>query len=176
MILDELYYQKAAVLKDRLISLRKAKGWIQADLALHSGVSRRTIIDIENNRANPELETLVRLSNAFNCPIVVLFIEHPESVTELGNTDTQLEMVTERIALGKRIIQLATHRNLDMLELSILSKIEYSNLFAYTKGEANISLWTINKIAEALEVNIGEVFDYFGRLPDNTNFKGIINP
>jgi len=175
MILDELYYQKAVVLKDRLIALRKAKGWIQADLALHSGVSRRTIIDIENNRANPELETLVRLSNAFNFPILALFTERPESQPELGNIVSLLEVANERIALGKRISQLAAHRNLDMLELSILAQIEYSNLFAYTKGESNLSLWTVYKIGKALEVTFEVIFDYFGLLPDNDGFKGMID-
>lgn len=175
MILDELYYQKAVVLKDRLIALRKENGWIQADLASNSGVSRRTIIDIENNKANPELETLVRLSNAFNCPIVSLFTENPGFRTELGNISKQLEIVDERITLGKRILQVATHRKLDMLGLSVLSQIEYSNLFAYINGEINMSLWTIYKITNALEISFEEIFDYTGSLPDNVGFKGMVD-
>lgn len=69
----------------------------------------------------------------------MLLAEHLESLGDLGSNITPLEMATGKVAVGKRMSQLAAHRQLNMPELSVLSQIEYSNLFAYTKGEANIS-------------------------------------
>ena len=47
---------------NRIKQLRKAKGYRQEDLAAALGVSRQTIIAIENNKYNPSLELAMRLA------------------------------------------------------------------------------------------------------------------
>ena len=54
--------------------LRKAQGYRQEDLAEALGVSRQTIIAIENNKYNPTLELAMRLSRFLQTTVEELFI------------------------------------------------------------------------------------------------------
>ena len=47
---------------NRIKELRKAKGYRQEDLAAVLGVSRQTIIAVENNKYNPTLELAMKLA------------------------------------------------------------------------------------------------------------------
>ncbi len=47
---------------NRIKELRKAQGYRQEDLAVALGVSRQTIIAIENDKYNPSLELAMRLA------------------------------------------------------------------------------------------------------------------
>lgn len=59
---------------NRIKELRKAKGYRQEDLAEALGVSRQTIIAIENNKYNPSLELAMRLSSYLQTMVEELFI------------------------------------------------------------------------------------------------------
>ena len=54
--------------------LRKAQGYLQEDLAEALGVSRQTIIAIENDKYNPTLELAMRLSRFLQTTVEELFI------------------------------------------------------------------------------------------------------
>ena len=54
--------------------LRKAKGYRQEDLAKAVGVSRQTIIAIENNKYNPTLELGMKLARYLETTVEELFI------------------------------------------------------------------------------------------------------
>lgn len=54
--------------------LRKAKGYRQEDLAEALGVSRQTIIAIENNKYNPTLELAMKIARYLNTSVEELFI------------------------------------------------------------------------------------------------------
>jgi putative transcriptional regulator len=59
---------------DNLVKeLRAAAGLRQEDLARHVGVSRQTIISIENGRYNPSLELAWKLSRVLGTTIEGLF-------------------------------------------------------------------------------------------------------
>lgn len=60
-------------MKNRIKTLRKAKGYRQEDLAAALGVSRQTIIAIENNRYNPTLELAMRLARHLGTTVEELF-------------------------------------------------------------------------------------------------------
>lgn len=60
-------------MKNRIKALRKAKGYRQEDLAAALGVSRQTIIAIENNRYNPTLELAMRLARHLGTTVEELF-------------------------------------------------------------------------------------------------------
>ena len=49
-------------MRNNIKELRKAKGYRQEDLATALGVSRQTIIAIENNKYNPTLELAMKLA------------------------------------------------------------------------------------------------------------------
>ena len=53
---------------------RKQRGLRQEDLADSLGVSRQTIIAIENNKYNPTLELAMKLARYLNTTVEELFI------------------------------------------------------------------------------------------------------
>ncbi|MHA7963729.1 helix-turn-helix transcriptional regulator [Paenibacillus sp. CAU 1782] len=58
----------------RLKELRALNGWTQENLSEQVGVSRQTIISIENGRYNPSLELAYKIAKAFHCKIEDVFI------------------------------------------------------------------------------------------------------
>lgn len=60
-------------MKNKIKELRKEKGYRQEDLATALGVSRQTIIAIENNKYNPTLELAMRLARYLETTIEQLF-------------------------------------------------------------------------------------------------------
>ena len=65
---------KCADMKNRVKALRKAKGYRQQDLAEAVGVSRQTIIAIENDKYNASLELGMRLARYLQTTVEELFI------------------------------------------------------------------------------------------------------
>ncbi|MGI5878697.1 MAG: helix-turn-helix transcriptional regulator [Christensenellales bacterium] len=60
-------------MKNNIRTLRKELGLRQEDVAKMVGVTRQTIIAIENHRYNPTLELAIRLAKLFNTPVEELF-------------------------------------------------------------------------------------------------------
>ena len=58
---------------NRIKELRKAKGYRQEDLAAALGVSRQTIIAVENNKYNPTLELAMKLARHLQTTVEELF-------------------------------------------------------------------------------------------------------
>lgn len=73
--------------------------------------------------------------------------------------------------LGQRLKDLRKHRKLRLLDMEILCGIQDSKLSRIERGLENIELHTVYKLAKGLQVEIREVFDYSGPLPDNSKFK-----
>lgn len=61
-------------MKNKIRELRKGLGLRQEDLALELGVSRQTIIAIENDKYNPTLELAMRISRHLKTTVEELFI------------------------------------------------------------------------------------------------------
>ena len=53
------------ILAEKIIKLRKQKGWSQEDLALHMGVSRQSVSKWESMSSLPDLDKIIKLSNLF---------------------------------------------------------------------------------------------------------------
>lgn len=62
-------------MKNRITDLRAERGWTQADLAQHAGVSRQTINAIETGKFDPSLPLAFRLARLFGLRIEELFID-----------------------------------------------------------------------------------------------------
>jgi len=60
-------------MKNQIKVLRKAKGYRQEDLAAAVGVSRQTIIAIENDKYNPTLELAMKLARYLETTVEELF-------------------------------------------------------------------------------------------------------
>lgn len=60
-------------MKNIVKQLRKAAGLRQEDLAQQLGVSRQTIIAIENDKYNPTLELAMRLARLLGQPVESIF-------------------------------------------------------------------------------------------------------
>ncbi|WSX13306.1 helix-turn-helix domain-containing protein [Streptomyces sp. NBC_00988] len=56
-------------LRQSLSRLRAQRGWSYDQLAAHSGLSRRTLIEIEQGRTIGTLATWHALAHAFNVPL-----------------------------------------------------------------------------------------------------------
>lgn len=57
---------------EAVIWARKAKGWTQAALARHLGVSPSLICEIEKGTRNATPHLLTQIAGALNCPVSVL--------------------------------------------------------------------------------------------------------
>lgn len=60
-------------MRNRIRQLRKEAGLRQEDLARALGVSRQTIIAIENDKYNPTLELAMKLARHLHTPVEELF-------------------------------------------------------------------------------------------------------
>lgn len=61
-------------MKNRIRELRRAKGYRQEDLAAALGVSRQTIIAIENNKYDPTLGLAMKLARYLQTTVEELFL------------------------------------------------------------------------------------------------------
>ncbi|MEG2094106.1 MAG: helix-turn-helix transcriptional regulator [Lachnospiraceae bacterium] len=61
-------------MKNHIKELRKNRNLRQEDLAQKLGVSRQTIIAIENDRYNPTLELAMKLARELNITVEKLFV------------------------------------------------------------------------------------------------------
>lgn len=52
-----------------LARLRQERGWSYDELAERSGVSRRTLIEMEHGQSNGRLESWFRIAEAFKVPL-----------------------------------------------------------------------------------------------------------
>ena len=58
---------------ERIIALRQEKNWTQEDLAALSGISTRSISNIENGIFSITLDTAAKLARSFSIPLQSLF-------------------------------------------------------------------------------------------------------
>jgi putative transcriptional regulator len=60
-------------MRNRLPILRAERGWSQAELAAHLGVSRQTVNAIEKERYDPSLPLAFKFAEVFGTPIEQIF-------------------------------------------------------------------------------------------------------
>jgi len=63
----------AETLINTIRAFREARGWTQAELAEHTGVSRKTVNTVENSVFVPSVIVALRLSRALGQPVEALF-------------------------------------------------------------------------------------------------------
>ena len=63
-------------MRNRIKEFRKARGLRQEDLARELGVTRQTILAIENDKYDPTLALAMKMSAYFEVTVNELFSEH----------------------------------------------------------------------------------------------------
>lgn len=83
------------ILAEKIIKLRKQKGWSQEDLALHMGVSRQSVSKWESMSSLPDLDKIIKLSTLFGVSTDYLLKddmeEEPGYETELVSNSNSSE-------------------------------------------------------------------------------------
>ena len=78
-------------MKNNIKELRKNRKLRQEDLAEKLGVTRQTIIAIENNKYDPTLELAMKISEFFGVSVNEIF--KLEKLLEEGSAETVIERV-----------------------------------------------------------------------------------
>ena len=86
---------------NKVSKLRKEKNITQGQLANELGVSRQTIISLEDNKSNISLYFAMKISKFFNKPIEQIFIEK-DMFNNFNNKATTVEEI--RQLYGKNTI------------------------------------------------------------------------
>ena len=73
-----LYFWEVGLLRNRILELRKPKKITQQELADAVGVTRQTIISLENGKYNASLQLAYRIARFFELKIEDIFIYEEE--------------------------------------------------------------------------------------------------
>ena len=82
-------------LADKLIELRKQKGWSQEEFAEKLDVSRQAISRWENDTALPDAQNILRISKLFNVTTDYLLNEDVENKTDAPTIATVESKIEE---------------------------------------------------------------------------------
>ena len=88
-------------LSDKLIELRKEKGWSQEDFAEKLDVSRQAISRWENGSALPDAQNLFRISKLFNVSADYLLNDGHEGEKTIPATDAATEVTAPLVQKKK---------------------------------------------------------------------------
>ena len=100
----------------RVRNARTLRGWTLDQLADHSGVSRRMIVNVEAGTSNASIATLLRLATALHVSLadVVSYVSPREVIVVTGPADRE---PLWRGSAGGRALMVASADTPDMLEL-----------------------------------------------------------
>ena len=66
---EEKMYLLGRTIAENIRNKRIEKGWDIEDMVFYTGLSERTITNLEAGCCNPEIKTLLHLSMAIGCPL-----------------------------------------------------------------------------------------------------------
>lgn len=78
-------------LSEKLIALRKEKGWSQEDFAEKLDVSRQAISRWENGSAQPDAQNILRISKLFDVSADYLLNDDYNSARDITAAETLME-------------------------------------------------------------------------------------
>ena len=86
----------------QLRSLRKARGWTQSDLAEKAGMKRTALGAYEEGRAEPKLETLLKIADHFKLKVDDL-IRSELTVNKIAHFEYPLQQTKDMKTLFKKL-------------------------------------------------------------------------
>lgn len=125
-------------------NIRKAAGLTQADLADKIGINRATLSKYESGDIEPSISMLVKISNALDV-----------SINELCNFNNTVNTSS----IGERIKEARRQAGLTQKKLGELCGIAEPTIRRYELGKLNPKIETLQKIADALDVPVNELYD-----------------
>lgn len=98
----------------RVREMRQARGWTQMDLAEHAGTRQATISKVESRPEKTELETLLKIANAFGCHVgdLVEGLPSPNDLRSLNELFLSLA-IEDKTAVLNHIRALASRDDTD---------------------------------------------------------------
>lgn len=150
--------------EEKLMSLRKTKGWSQEDLANQIGVSRQTISKWESSQTIPDMNKLIEMSKIFEI-----------SVDELINDDNKEEKAEEKTTVFSKInlkptnillivacililigliISILLYINKDLEELYVEDILMITYSFTMTENVYVTEIYSFNKDDECVGNNV----------------------
>jgi transcriptional regulator with XRE-family HTH domain len=175
MNIEARYLKETSSFGKRIQSFRKREVLNQKKFGKMASLTQSQISIIENGNSNFEFTTLVKLANALKLEIAELFNYDSLYVFKKINRAQKIDNRTgiEKKKLSKRLRQLIEHRDIRQDALAVLSGIDEGDFSRFVSGEQNIEFFNLVKIADGLKVELVELFNYNGSLPDNKDFKRI---
>ena len=85
------------ILGNNIRQIRREKDLSQEALAEFADINVTFLGKIERGQANPTIETLLKISRAFEMPVTKLF-EYPQSIYGNTNDDSRLEALISEFA------------------------------------------------------------------------------
>ena len=128
--------------EEKLMSLRKTKGWSQEDLANQIGVSRQTISKWESSQTIPDMNKLIEMSKIFEI-----------SVDELINDDNKEEKAEEKTTVFSKINLKPTNILLIVACILILIGLIISILLYINKDSEELYVEDILMITYSFTMN-----------------------
>ena len=139
---------------EKLISLRKQKGFSQEDLGNKMGVSRQTISKWESGQTNPEMTKLKDLSKIFEI-----------SVDELINNEVELKKEKEETIIKEEVKINLKPTNILIIVSCILIILGFiSSIIFYSIGKENVEIGSVVYITYTAEysdlADITEIYTF----------------
>jgi len=116
MSVDVLVEQVPEAVGRRVREARTDRGWTLDDLAEHSGVSRRMIVNVESGTSNASIATLLRLATALHVTLADLVAQSPRGHEPVVTTAAERTPLWRGPAGGSAVM-VASADTPDMLEL-----------------------------------------------------------
>lgn len=85
------------ILGNNIRQIRREKDLSQEALAEYADINVTFLGKIERGQANPTIETLLKISNAFTLPVTKLF-EYPQNIYGDTDNDNRLEILLSEYA------------------------------------------------------------------------------
>lgn len=71
----------------------------------------------------------------------------------------ETKIPTYRLVLGNRLKAARTNQGLSLRALGLMAGVDYSHLFDIEHGKANVTVDTLAKLADALDMRLKDFFD-----------------
>lgn len=149
---------------ERIKLLRQWAGYkFQKDFAkVFTGSDKKTtLLSRIENGANLEFRTILKLAQSLNISLVSIFdINNKFPVSRGKGFNISFETLQQRElkSLGQRIKKIRKTKGIAQLDVDVIASIDRSNLSNYEQGLENITFDTIAIIADALNIELWELF------------------
>ena len=125
---------------EKLVQLRKSKGWSQEDLAEKLNVSRQTISRWENGTALPDAENLRQLSHLFDVSSDYLLNDDYESDDDLPRVKTVEAILDNTVKKNREFLLIAAIAFVAAAVAFLIAGIDQLNIVLIILALANAFL------------------------------------